>query len=166
MTKIRSILGVCLTAVLIAPVCLAHEGSTGHADITTSAPDTSPRMGQRYSYSAILQPNGGIAGQFEAVFDFGATSVRVHGSVDCVAVTLNKAKIGGTIRHSSNEDVFPVGQQFIWNVTDNGEGANDASDSASPMLALPAGFSDLAFCAAGGPIFELPVNRGNIQVRP
>ena len=153
-------------AVLMGTACLAdddHQSATGHVDI---GPSSSPLVIEKYSFAAILQPTGRVAGQFEFDFILDGASARVHGSVDCVTVVGNRARIGGTVRHSSSEDVFAVGSHFIWNVTDNGEGAKDRRDTASPLLGLPPEIPPTDFCLAGGFAAEFPLRRGNVQVRP
>jgi hypothetical protein len=155
-------LAITLCLVMLSPVCLA-QSATGHVDIILSA---QPFVGQTYSFSAIVHPNGGVAGQFEFLFVNDGGSARVHGSVDCVTIFGNRARIGGTVRHSSDETVFSVGQHFIWNVTDNGEGNNDSPDTGSPLLGLPSSVPPDPFCLAGGFIGEFPSQNGNVQVRP
>ena len=132
------------------------QNVTGHVDIASLNIN-------KYSFAAINHGNGRFSGQFEFEQDRGNVRLKVHGSVDCVTVVGNRARLGGTVRHSSDETIFPVGTQFIWSVTDNGEGHKDARDTASELR----GGNAFAYCM-GGLSFpdEAPLRNGNVQVRP
>lgn len=138
-------------------------GASGHADIEFEFGAT---VVDQYSFNAHVNPYGRVNGQFEFRAKYLGLVVRAHGRVDCVAVEGNKARIGGTVTHSTFEEGIPVGSELTWRVTDNGEG-QDSEDTASAMLGMPPGFSAELFCATGAPYPypEFPVGRGNIQVR-
>jgi hypothetical protein len=117
----------------------------------------------RYEFSAVRHNDGRVTGNFNFRSRFSNVEVRARGDVLCVAVNGNRARIGGIVRQSDFEEGIPVGSQFLWSVTDNGEGSNDEPDTASPLL----GTADAAsYCAAGAPPPEFPSGRGNIQVKP
>jgi hypothetical protein len=158
-------------AVLLSPVAIADEdakqSATGHVDVV--APPFSNV--DKYSFSAISHPNGSVSGEFEFRQIREGVELRVHGSVDCIVVVGGKrARIGGTVRTPSRETApfFPAGTQFIWSVTDNGEGHNDPPDTASELLQVPgvAPNDVFSYCSAGGFPPEAPLRRGNVQVRP
>jgi hypothetical protein len=155
----------CLMVICVSPVCYAQK-ATGHIDII---PSMRPFVAEEYSFSASAE-RGDVDGQFEFHFVFDGASAMVHGSVDCIVVVGNHARIGGTVRHTSSEDLFPVGSHFIWNVTDNDtkdDGDKDKNpDTGSPLLGLPQSIPPDAFCLAGGFISEFPTQRGNVEVKP
>ena len=167
----HAVIGV-FAAVLLSPVAIASDNdakqsATGHVDVV--APPFSNV--DKYSFSAIGHPNGSVSGEFESRQFRGNVELRVHGSVDCIMVVGGKrARIGGTVREPSHEAApfFPAGTQFIWSVTDNGEGRNDPPDTASELLQVPglAPNDVFGFCSAGGFPPEAPLRRGNVQVRP
>ena len=160
-----AVAALCVLAVCPAFADDDSQSATGHVDIGTTG-GAGQAIIYQYSFAAIRQPSGAVKGQFEFEFVNDGGSARVHGTVDCVTVVGNRARMGGTVRHSSDESVFSVGMHFVWNVSDNGEGRNDPRDTASPMLGLPSAVPPDPFCIAGGFIAELPLRRGNVQVRP
>lgn len=131
-------------------------GASGHADITF---EFRTMVFDSYSFNAHLDPRGGVHGQFEFRTKYENVGVRVHGRVDCVTVLGNKARMGGTVTHTTFDEI-PVGSQLTWSVTDNGE-PGAGTDTASALL----GANAEAYCANGLPYPEFPTARGNIQVR-
>src|SRR2546430_14403979 len=117
----------------------------------------------RYEFSAVRHQDGRVTGNFNFRSRFANAEVRARGEVLCVVVTGNRARIGGIVRQSDFEEGIPVGSQFLWSVTDNGEGHNDEPDTASPLLGTT---NAAAYCAAGAPAPEFPSGKGNIQVKP
>lgn len=160
--KMRVSVVIVFLVVAVIPFAVADNDKddkqtvTGHVDIASLNIN-------KYSFAAIDHGNGRFSGQFEFEQTRGDVTLRVHGSVDCLAVIGNRARLGGTVRHTSDPDIFPVGTQFIWSVTDNGEGNKDGRDTASEMR----GGNAFAYCL-GGLSFpdEAPLRRGNVQVRP
>lgn len=132
---------------------------SGHADVT-SIPFEQVVVDQ-YSFAAIRKSNGEVHGEFEFRAKYAGLVVRVHGSVECVTVSGNKARVGGRVRHSTF-DAIPAGSMLTWSVTDNGEGGKAKPDTASAMLGVP---DAEAYCEFGLPYPETALRRGNIQVR-
>ena len=137
-----------------------QESVTGHAEFTGAT-----GAHARYSVNAIRHRDGRVSGEFEfhvetATGDF---LLRSHVTITCFTVTGNIARIGGFVDRSSGIGAPPGTEGFI-TVVDNGEGANDVPDLASPTGIGPG--TAQARCDAGlfRPLF--PVERGNIQVRP
>ena len=139
------------------------QSVTGHVDIMAS-PFGIPAL-DKYSFAAIRHTDGSVSGQFEFEhrFTVNGQQVRdkVHGTVDCLTIIGNSARLGGTIRHSKSPDL-PEGTQLTWSVTDNGQGKKDQRDTASEML----GNDAFAYCLGGLPYPQSPLRHGNIQVRP
>ena len=136
------------------------QSATGHVDQTESPFGVA--VIDQYSFSAIRTPQGKVNGQFEFRAKYGNVEVRAHGSVECLTIDGNKARIAGIVRQSSFEEGIPSGSELTWTVTDNGE-PGAGHDTASEFLGAPA----QAFCAAAVVSYpEAPIRRGNIQVRP
>src|SRR5439155_21407459 len=88
------------------------------------------------------------------------TTVVASGTIVCLQVEGNKARVGGRVEATSFPEGIPVGSEITWSVTDNGKSAN-ADDSASQ----PLGNAAQAYCRLGLAYAESPVERGKIQVR-
>ncbi len=157
---------IVIAALLTAIPLSALADNDGMQSASGAAQITFPFGGvviDRYEFSAVRHSDGRVTGRFNFRSRYDDVEVRATGEVLCVTVTGNRARIGGIVRQSDFEQGIPVGSQLFWSVTDNGEGHNDASDTASPLL----GTADAAgFCAGGAPALEFAVGRGNIQVRP
>ncbi|MBI4501249.1 MAG: hypothetical protein HY700_08820 [Gemmatimonadetes bacterium] len=117
-------------------------------------------VAERFSFSAIRHTTGLADGQFE-LFSEQDGGLRVHGSVTCVSVAGNQARIGGVVDQSTNP-VF-VGRGVLWTVVDMGEGAGAPPDLTSDFfLASPAQVN--FHCAVGFFLPLIPVQYGNLQV--
>lgn len=133
-----------------------------------------------YSFSATqklealaLTPSF-IQGQFHFNYTVANTKVVVDGDVACFFIVANKARVAGVIGRTSEPLLFPVGSTMIWSVTDNGgiqlpatlpvAAPTSTPDMASPLLRLP-GVDPLTYCLAGGFAPELPVLRGQVQIK-
>lgn len=134
-----------------------HGWAAGHADLSFEFGTT---VVDQFSFIARETPSGRNNGQFEFRAKYQGVTVRAHGRVDCISVVGNKARIGGTVTHTTFPEGIAKDSQLTWSVTDHGEPGAGA-DTASPLLGAPAE----AYCAAGLPYPEFPIARGNIQVR-
>ncbi|MBI4503503.1 MAG: hypothetical protein HY700_20375 [Gemmatimonadetes bacterium] len=116
---------------------------------------------ERFSFSALGHAGGEAHGQLE-LFSEQAGGVRRHGSITCITVVGDTARLGGVIDQST--DPRWLNRGALWTVVDRGEGANGAPDLTSDLLlTTPA---QVAFhCASGFRMKLLPVEHGNIQVR-
>jgi hypothetical protein len=156
--KTKLVLIILLGVFAVVPFAAADDNNddkqvaTGHVEIVSLNLN-------KYSFAAINHGNGRYSGQFEFEQIRGDITLRAHGSVDCVTVVGNHARIGGTIRQTSSGEIFPAGAQFIWSVTDN----SGARDTASELR----GGDAFAYCLGGLPFpDEAPLIHGNVQVRP
>ena len=122
--------------------------ATGHGDFLNEG------QLRAFSFSAIQQPNGKVAGQAELRNQ--TTGVVVHMDVVCLRVEGNTAFVSGTITNSNDPTL--EGRTVAFIAQDNGEGTNSPSDKLS-MLAF-ANCSDLLVLD----LFD--IQHGNIQVRP
>ncbi len=127
----------------------AAGSATGHGDFT--ADDNQLRT---FSFSAIQQPNGNVAGQAELRNQ--TTGVVVHMDVACLRVDGNTAFVIGTITNSNDPTMEGKTVGFI--AQDNGEGTNSPSDKLSRTV--------IADCSSLLSLDLFPIQNGNIQVRP
>jgi hypothetical protein len=139
------------------------SSATGRADFVVVPPSgTNPGFAEQYSFGAVRHPNGEFDGQFETKFDFFGQEFSLHGEVLCFTIVgTDRARLGGRVTRSDTPGA-PVGQELIWTVVDNGEGANAPDDQAMRMLNGNAA----AWCAAGSPFAVFTSDRANIQVHP
>ena len=136
-----------------------NQMATGNAHITIS---TTPTILEQFSFNAIKHGDGRVTGQWQA-FRESTGIEEAHGSVTCMGIDGNTARIGGVITYTNPVDGHPVGTILIWTVVDNGEGANDPPDLTSQLIIVNEAQRDF-HCTAGfiQPLF--PTNQGNIQV--
>lgn len=149
----------------------AHGGSssTGHYSV-----DFGAAFIEKYSYSAVLQPNGSVKGQFQVQgFDASGHSYIVHGETTCLTILPDgrTARMGGVITKATGAAITGVepGQEAAWIVRDNGEG-QDPNDLASDIrFGFPAELNVARRnCNTGLQSIFLRglTDEGNIQVRP
>lgn len=170
-----ALMGLAVVALLVlvpgavtAPAPLAwadppeiQESVTGHADFVTP---TGFRF--RYSVNAIRHADGSVSGEFENHVEIAATGefiLMAHVDIVCFTVTGNIARIGGIVERQVG-GTTGVGAEGFITVVDNGEGADDLADLASPPGVAPG--AAFAHCATGLPRPLFPIERGTIQVRP
>ncbi len=123
---------------------------------------------ERFEFSAVVAGTGSVAGEFQ-LFTAQAGGISVHGSVTCLGISGNLARIGGVITESSLPAF--VGRPVLWEVVDNGEGVNAPPDQTSDFAAVQSADVVATFCATGSgslpfPLPLMDVLQGNIQVFP
>jgi hypothetical protein len=110
-----------------------------------------------FSFSAIQQPKGVVAGQAE--IHNRASGAVVHMDINCLNfASQNTVFVSGTITKSN---MGGVGQTLTFEAIDNGEGTNSPADQLSLAVGVgncesPPDFSSMLF----------DIQHGNIQVRP
>ena len=108
-----------------------------------------------FSFSAIQQPKGNVAGQAEV--HNRAMGTIVHMDINCIVfLPNNTVVVGGTITKSSPNSNL-VGLTGVFQAQDNGEGTNSPPDRLS--LVIPGD------CTTTPPGL-MDILHGNIQVRP
>jgi hypothetical protein len=149
---------------------LVHEAAAqGVQDVVTGHADFINAVGNhvRYSFSAIRHPDGRVSGEVEEHVETSAGDFirRGHGSVICMAVNGNIARMAGIIDQIAGEGVPPIGTHFILTVIDNGEEANAPPDLATTAAAVSSEEVAQNHCTTGisRPLF--PIAGGDIQVR-
>ena len=109
-----------------------------------------------FSFSAIQQPNGRVAGQAEV--HNRAMGTVVHMDITCIVfLPNNTVVVSGTITKNSPNPPNLVGLTGVFQAQDNGEGTNSSPDRLS--LVVPGD------CTTTPPDL-MDVLHGNIQVRP
>lgn len=141
----------------------AGPSVTGHAEFTRQFP--AGLVAIQYSLNAVTQGNGGAAGkvEFRARGLTFPLDTRWHATVLCVTVDPDgrTARVGARIEETDFE-VFLT-------VEDNGQGAYDPPDRATPAGPGPLNRGRGALDHCAGRTVPLPLNpieRGNVQVRP
>jgi hypothetical protein len=132
----------------------------------------------QFSFAAVQNPDGSVAGQFHQKGDVGGVWVDVQGEVTCVAVdpVTNRAWVGGVVTQNRSdadlqEAIHQPGRDVWFRVVDYGEGADAPPDRTSFL-----GFEGAAgiirsedYCLAriwpADDARTHPVTSGNIQVR-
>jgi hypothetical protein len=129
---------------------------TGHASVTQA-----PGVLRTFSFSARQMPDGTVEGNFVNHNRLG--DAVNHGEIDCLRlIPPNGAVLSGPIRKHTNPDF--EGGTTVFRVEDNGEGGDSPPDRVSQLLNFLPGVT--ADCHAVTPLILLPVEGGNIQVRP
>jgi len=109
-----------------------------------------------FSFSAIQQPNGNVAGQAEV--HNRAMGTVVHMDINCIVfLPNNTVVVGGTIKKNSPNPPNLEGLSAVFQAQDNGEGTNSSPDRLS--LVVPGD------CTQSPPEL-MDIQHGNIQVRP
>lgn len=158
----------------------SNQSVSGNVTLAVQPDPAQPGVVFTYSFSAnqklealALTPSF-IQGQFHFQFQFANVNEVVDGSVACFFIVGNKARVAGVIDRTNDPILFPVGSTMIWSVTDAdgillpatlpAAAPAKVPDTASPLLRLP-GIDPLTYCLAGGFLAELPVLRGQVQVK-
>jgi len=90
--------------------------------------------------------------------------VRVHLEINCLRVVGNVATISGIVTKTSDPALVPEGTEGLFQVQDNGEGANSPPDLMSTVLFHEVGIGP--DCSVPSEFDMVPITRGNVQVRP
>jgi hypothetical protein len=140
----------------------------GRADVSGHALVLLPFQGdakQDFSVHAITHADGTVDGEFE-LKTLQVNGGRVHGTIYCVGVTGNTARLEGLVDQNTTATQIDVGTHVKFSVTDNGEGAHAPPDQASDFFPILLSGNYGLHCSAGlGVGGMLDVQSGNIQVR-
>lgn len=109
--------------------------------VTGGASDSFPGLGtERYALNASVDEAGAVSGQ--GSFTFVLPVAEFHAVINCLEVDGNVAWIGMTVTETDNSleypNGLPVGQNLVWQLRDNGQGANAAPDQQSFFVSGPA----------------------------
>jgi hypothetical protein len=121
------------------------------------------RAAEHYSFTALSTgPLAAAKGEIQLHTTFvGDVESNVHLDVDCLVIVGNQAWVSGPARRWTLGGIpQPPGLYLVFQVVDNGEGANDPPDLGSPAFSGPP-----MACRLMPPLPLLPSADGNIQVR-
>lgn len=120
-----------------------------------------------FTFAAQRRADGTVSGQFTLMISqpiLGSENpsvTRIEMEVTCVAISGNRAWVGGVVRNASNPDW--VGGETGWAVQDNGEGAG-SSDLISLMdVPREPGFAKTV-CDSRSRIPNILIESGNVSV--
>jgi hypothetical protein len=152
-----------VTSPTTAPVLSAGGLPTHVASASGAGHFTNPDNGVfvRDDFTARVDADGAVNGEYQRV----AGAAIIHGTITCLTVVGNEARIGGTIDRAFFTPVG-VGSDFLFRVIDNGEGEATTDQLSRVGFNQPAGAA-AAFCTSGLEPVPLPLNerQGNVQVR-
>lgn len=131
-----------------------HVSGGGQVDYTGTEAEGAAK--ETYGFTASVNGNGEVKGQFESHW---GPEFMFHMDITCLVVVDNKAWLGGVTTRSNNDN-YPVGQQWVFSVVDNGEGANAAPDQLSYFYGVPADR-----CSRQYDITLFDWTSGNVQVK-
>ena len=156
-----------------APQSATGGRASGHVYLTLGTGFFTALTSEQYSFTALSTANSptpfAAKGQYDLTIITATGAVQeIHGSVACMVVTGNTARMAGLITsvvvNGIPRTINPATAANIWNVTDNGEGQPTA-DTASPMIFFPAAAVPL-HCANDFIPPQFTNEKGNIQVQP
>lgn len=118
---------------------------------------------ESYGFQAQINADGSVKGK--AVFQFRPQDARFFGDITCLQVNANDAWIGGELTQVDAEGFPPLPIYFLWQVRDNGQGANAANDQVSVvLLSLNPAFPETCTLEPVSPVPLIDLENGNIKV--
>ena len=115
-----------------------------------------------FSFSALRYADETVKGQWQAFGRGSDPPIVAHGRVICFTIVDNSAWVAGVVEKSSAPGEVPPGQERVWQVTDNGQGAGASPDQISTTYGFPADvYCDQA--PLGAEMHD--VQYGNIQIK-
>lgn len=117
---------------------------------------------RRFTFSALRQSDGSVHGVFQLK---GSTGNNMHGTVTCITVVGNTARVGAIVDQAVGTVAQWTGHNVYFTVVDHGEGrgAQDLFSLVATRLS-PNFREDLHHCAQGFNLALVPFENGNIQV--
>ncbi len=115
------------------------------------------------SYHATRLADGAVAGQWRYDYWEAGQQTTFSGPVTCLAVSGNRAWVGGPITESS--DPTQVGMGAWWQVADNGAGWHPVIPDRTTFVGIGTIAQTIAYCAGEpAPHFIFDVQLGGVQV--
>ena len=143
------------SAIFLIPATAAapanNPSASGHGNVTING------SLRTFSFNAVRHQDGSVTGQSEV--NNRDLTVRSHMEIDCMVITGNIATISGIITNSSDSNFN--GLPALFRVEDNGEGKNSPPDRISLVF-----FGPVPACTAAINVPLIPIDGGNIQVKP
>jgi hypothetical protein len=144
------------TAGLSAAAATTGGRASGHADVTQFGLD------EAYSFTALsiaATKTETAKGEMEGTISFGTNNLELHVDVNCLSIAGNTAWVGGLTTRFVVNGVTQPNFEMLWEVRDNGEGANSPPDEASVLY-----FAFPQACRSQFDLAPTPSQNGNIQV--
>ena len=164
--------GAQLAGAQLAAATQAASGSraSGHVGFPSGVPGLGIAT-ENYSFVALsTDPATPFAakGEYELMLTTvtGVTN-KVHGSVICMGITGNTARIAGQITKVWRNGVqvpITANTHAFWVVIDNGEGP--ATPDQVSLMGFQTAPVAATHCAVGTPTIVFPNQEGNVQVQP
>lgn len=157
---------LCLTLTLAAAVVAAigaiSVGAFGKGASANGQGFINEALGKRtFSFSVLTKSDGTVTGQ-ATLHKRATTLFFAHVDVNCLNVVGNTATVSGVVTNSSNPDA--IGLVALFRVTDNGEGQSNTLDQISSLyFDEPDSGTN---CYYPDFLFQVPIEGGNIQVKP
>jgi hypothetical protein len=162
----HKLFGSSVAAITIAVLLLTVGSGAAVAQVVASATGS----GQihvsgdlrTFTFNAETDSSGVTSGQTEA--KSRSTGIQWHGTLDCLNVVGNVATMSGVVTDISpaTPPFFVVGSNIVFQVIDNGEGANAPPDLIS--LTFFFGTGPPPGCAGFGIFANIPIEHGNVKV--
>lgn len=144
-----------VSGALAAPVFAARGTSASGSGMLTINGEM-----RTFAFTVHEGPDGTVAGQAHVVnrsMDFAE-----HISLDCLRVVGNTAFVSGIVTKGDPLE----GWKALFSVRDNGEGSNSPEDTITLVSHLPPTIAVDCHTPPPPSIRYLPIEHGNIEVRP
>lgn len=151
-----AVAAACVGSAVDVPAAIAAGNSSATGGGTTEEVGAL----STFVFNAVKKSDGTVTGNL--VYQVRGLQVTFMMTLDCLIVTGKTAKIGGVVTHVIGDGLgfIFIGQEGVFQVVDNGQGAKADPDLFSDLLLAPG-----ENCITGSsPIPYIPVS-GNIQVR-
>lgn len=158
----KTVLSGAVVAAAFALSAAVVPVATAAGNLSATGGGTAEEAGElsTFVFNAVQHSNGAVTGHL--VYHVRAFPITIMMAIDCLNVVGNVATMSGVVTKVSEEipGFIFVGQDAVFQVVDNGQGANAAPDLFSDLILEPG-----ASCTAGTvPSAYIPIS-GNIQVR-
>jgi hypothetical protein len=154
-----SLAALVLLVLVAVPVFAASAQAAGNP--AASGGGTTVELGEKstFTFNAVQKPDGSVTGHL--VYQVRGLDVTFHMDIDCLSIAGNTAKLSGVVTKVNGDapDFLFVGQDGVFTVVDNGEGAEAPPDLISDVILFEGASCTDAFT----PVPYLPI-QGNIQV--
>jgi hypothetical protein len=147
---ITAALALASAAVASAAVIASASGS-GHITFGSSQ--------EHNSFNATRADDGSVTGHAQVIDRTASGLVRFQVDINCLNVTGNVATLSGIVTSSNEESL--VGMEALWQVVDNGEGADPPDLMSLVNLHEPGIGPD---CTVPSEFDLVPLEGGNIRV--
>jgi hypothetical protein len=156
----RMRLFACVVLVVLIALNLTPAAAKGKGNPKATGGGTTIEGGEKstFVFNAVQHKNGSVTGHL--VYHFREANFSFRMKIDCLNITGNQATLSGVVTKvvgPAYSYIF-VGQQGVFQVTDNGQGKHASPDLISDVI-LGSGAS----CTAPGPTPYLPIS-GNVKV--